>query len=142
MADEAPNLQTQEELAELLEGRTDEEIVQFIDAIGVDQVLAQIFSAMEERFEPEKAAGESAVVQWDVDDAAGTHSYTVTIADGTCTATSGPADSPRLTLTLALPDFMRFIAGKLDGMQAFIGGKLRLTGDLLFAQQMQGWFGR
>jgi putative sterol carrier protein len=140
MADESPTLATQEQLAELLEGQSDEDITTFVNNLGVDAVLGQIFSAMEERFQPDKAAGQSAVVQWDITTAGDTHSYTVTIADGTCKATQGASESPRLTLGLALPDFLRFVAGKLDGMQAFMGGKLKLSGDMLFAQQMQAWF--
>jgi len=45
-----------------------------------------------------------------------------------------------VTLALALADFLRFIAGQLDGMQGFMGGKLKLTGDIMFAQSMRSWF--
>ena len=140
MADESPAIATREQLGEMLEGQTDEAIVEFVSAVGVEETLGQIFSAMEQQFQADKAAGQSAVVQWDITNADQTYSYTVTIADGTCTAASGSAESPRLTLGLALPDFMRFIAGKLDGMQAFMSGKLKLGGDMMFAQQMQAWF--
>lgn len=140
MADESPAVESQEQLAELINGRSDDEINQFVNAMGADTVLGQIFATMAERFQPDKAAGQSAVVQWDIAGSDGTISYTVTVADGTCTAAEGTADAPRLTLGLSLPDFFRFIAGQLDGMQAFMGGKLKLTGDMMFAQQMQVWF--
>ncbi len=140
MADENPPIATQDQLAELLEGRSDDEINQFVGAMGTDEILGQIFSAMEERFQADKAAGQSAVIQWDITTPDKTHSFSVTIADGTCKVAAGAADSPRLTLGLALPDFMRFISGKLDGMQAFMSGKLKLGGDMMFAQQMQAWF--
>jgi putative sterol carrier protein len=52
----------------------------------------------------------------------------------------GAGESPRVTLGLALADFVRFVSGKLDGMQAFMAGKLKLTGDMFFAQTMQTWF--
>jgi len=139
MADENA-IESPEQLAELLEDRTDDEITQFVAALGIETVLAQIFSAMEERFQPDKAAGQSAVVQWDIANGADTSSYTVTVVDGTCSAAAGAAEAARLTLGLALPDFLRFVSGKLDGMQAFMSGKLRLGGDMLFAQQMQAWF--
>ena len=41
---------------------------------------------------------------------------------------------------MALPDFLRFLTGQLDGMQAFMTGKLKLSGDMMFAQSMQAWF--
>lgn len=139
MADESP-IATQDQLGELLEGQTDDDINAFVAEAGVDEILGQIFSAMEERFQADKAAGQSAIVQWDITAPDQTYSYTVTIADGSCKASAGAAESPRLTLGLALPDFLRFVAGKLDGMQAFMSGKLRLGGDMMFAQQMQAWF--
>ena len=129
-----------DELGQLVEGRSDDEITEFVQAAGVDTVLAQIFEGMQQAFNPSKAAGQSAVVQWDVTAPDGPHSWTVKIADGTCTATTGAADAPRLTLGLSLPDFVRFVSGHLDGMQAFMTGKLRLQGDLMFAQQMQAFF--
>jgi len=55
-----------EALAQLLEGRSDEEINEFVNAAGVDTVLAQVFDAMKERLDAQKAAGQTAVVQWDV----------------------------------------------------------------------------
>ena len=85
-------------------------------------------------------AGQSAVVQWDVDAPDGTHSRTVHIADGSCKVETGTTASPRLTLTLTLPDFLRFVAGQPDGMQAFMSGKLKLGGDIMLAQTMQAWF--
>lgn len=140
MADETPAIESQEQLAELLEGRSDDEINEFVGALGVDTVLGQIFSVMAERFQPDKAAGQSAVIQWDISTPDATHSYAVTVKDGACTVAPGAGESPRVTLGLALPDFLRFIAGKLDGMQAFMSGKLKLSGDMMFAQQMQQWF--
>ena len=49
---------------------------------------------MEQAFQPDKAAGQSAVVQWDVDAPDGTHSRTVHIADGSCKVEPGATASP------------------------------------------------
>jgi putative sterol carrier protein len=61
---------------------------------------------------------------------------------GACTITKGASDPARVTLQLSLPDFLRLVSGKLDGMQAFFAGKLKLAGDMMVAQTMQGWFKR
>jgi putative sterol carrier protein len=127
-------------LAELVEGHTDEEIDQAAEALGIDGLLDQVFGGMQQAFQPDKAAGQSAVVQWNVDAPDGTRSRTVHIADGTCRVEPGEADNPRLTLTLTLADFLRFVSGQLDGMQAFMSGKLKLGGDIMLAQTMQAWF--
>jgi putative sterol carrier protein len=127
-------------LAELVEGHSDDEITKSAEELGIDTLLDQVFAGMEQAFRPEKAAGQNAVVQWDVNAPEGTRSRTVRIADGTCKVEPGAAESPRLTLTLELPDFLRFVAGQLDGMQAFMSGKLKLGGDIMLAQTMQAWF--
>ena len=127
-------------LAELVEGHSDDEITKAAEELGIDTLLDQVFAGMEQAFRPEKAAGQNAVVQWDVNAPEGTRSRTVRIADGTCKVEPGAAETPRLTLTLELPDFLRFVAGQLDGMQAFMSGKLKLGGDIMLAQTMQAWF--
>ena len=132
---------TQEQLGELVDGRSDDEINSTIEAVGVDATLDQIFDAMQERFQADKAAGQSAVIQWDIAAPDSTRTYQVKIENGTCEVAKDGGDSPRVTLGLTLADFMRFISGKLDGMQAFMSGKLKLAGDMMFAQTMQAWFG-
>ena len=127
-------------LAELVGGHSDDEITKAAEELGIDTLLDQVFAGMEQAFRPEKAAGQNAVVQWDVNAPEGTRSRTVRIADGTCKVEPGAAETPRLTLTLELPDFLRFVAGQLDGMQAFMSGKLKLGGDIMLAQTMQAWF--
>ena len=127
-------------LVELVEGHSDDEIVEAAEQLGVDTLLDQVFEGMQQAFQPDKAAGQSAVVQWTVDAPDGTRSRTVHIVDGTCKIEPGAADNPRLTLTLTLADFLRFVSGQLDGMQAFMSGKLKLGGDIMLAQTMQAWF--
>ena len=129
-----------EALAQLLDGRSDEEINEFVNAAGVDTVLAQVFDGMKERLDPQKSAGQSAVIQWDVNAPDGTLSYQFKVDDGSGSWTQGTPDTPRVTLTFSLADFLRFVAGQLDGMQAFMGGKLRLAGDMMFATTLQTWF--
>jgi putative sterol carrier protein len=130
----------QDQLATFIEGHTDDEINAAVAERGVDPLLDQVFAGMASRFRPERAAGQSAVVQWDVSTPEGTRSYQLRIADGACEARPGADEQARVTLGMALPDFLRFVAGKLDGMQAFMTGKLRLSGDMMFAQTMASWF--
>jgi putative sterol carrier protein len=129
-----------EALAQLLEGRSDEEINEFVNALGVETILTQVFDAMKERLDPQKSAGQTAIVQWDVKAADGTHSYQFKVDNGSGSWTEGTPDAPRVTLTFGLADFLRFVAGQLDGMQAFMQGKLQLAGDMMFATTLQTWF--
>jgi putative sterol carrier protein len=135
-----PEISSREELAALIEGKTDDEIIAGVVERDTDNVLGQIFDFMAGRFQPEKAGDQSAVIGWDITCPDGTHSYQLHVADGTCTAVAGNAEAARVTLGMALADFFRFLTGKLDGMQAFMTGKLKLSGDMMFAQTMQAWF--
>ena len=137
---DAPADDARAALVELVEGHSDDEINQAAEQLGVETLLDQVFDGMQQAFQPEKAAGQSAVVQWNVDAPGSTHSRAVHIADGTCKVELGTAENPRLTLTLTLADFLRFVSGQLDGMQAFMSGKLKLGGDIMLAQTMQAWF--
>ena len=130
-----------EELAAMIEGKSDDEINAGVAERGTDQVLGQIFDHMaKEAFRPDRAGNQSAVIGWAITSPEGTHSYQFNVADGTCTVAQGNAEPARVTLSMALPDFLRFLTGQLDGMQAFMTGKLKLSGDMMFAQSMQAWF--
>eukprot|EP00439_Symbiodinium_sp_Y106_P057983 s1207_g8.t1 len=41
------------------------------------------------------------------------------------------------TITMADADFVAMAEGKLDGMQAFMGGKLKIKGNMMLAQKLQ-----
>jgi putative sterol carrier protein len=139
MADE---IGSREELAEMIQGKSDDEVNAGVAERGTDKVLGQIFDYMARQFQPDRAAGQSAVIGWDVTAPDGTHSWQLKVADGACTAQPAGDEAARVTLGMTLPDFLRFVTGQLDGMQAFMSGKLKLSGDMMFAQSMQAWFAR
>ena len=124
--------------------RSNEELVSDIQQQegGVDGVLEKVFAGMAESFNPEKAAGQQAVVQYEVTAPDGSHEYAMRIADGRCEIDKGRAESPRVSLRIALADFLRLITGTANGMQLFMTGKLKVSGDLFFAQTYQSWFDR
>jgi putative sterol carrier protein len=127
-----------------VEGKSNEELVTAIQQQegGVDGVLDQVFAGMSGSFNPDKAAGQQAVVQYEIGAPDGTHEYAMRIADGRCEIDRGRAESPRVTIRIALGDFLRLITGGANGMQLFMTGKLKVSGDLFFAQTYQSWFDR
>ena len=128
------------DLAGLIEGKSDDEIVALIKELGEDTFFGGIFEEMAKRFLPDKAAGKNAVIQYDIAMPDGTQTYQVVVAGGTCTTSPGAGQEASVTLALSAPDFLRLIGGKLNGMTAFMSGKLKLKGDMMLAQTMQGWF--
>jgi putative sterol carrier protein len=109
---------------------------------GIDGFLDQVFEGMKSSFDPHKAGGQQATVQYELTAPDGTRSYAMRIADGRCEVERGMAESPRVSIKMGVGDFLRLIAGRLNGMTAFMSGKLKVSGDLFFAQTFQTWFVR
>lgn len=130
------------QMAEAIKGLSDEDLTKQIKERGVDLTLKEIFDGMQEAFLPEKAAGVNAVVVYEIDADGETKSWSVRIGDGACTTSEGASENPRLTLQIKVADFVRLIFGQADGTQLFMGGKLKLKGDMMFAMQQQGFFER
>jgi putative sterol carrier protein len=131
-----------QQLAEAVRSLNDEELLQVLasEPGGYRGALDRAFDGMAAAYNPAKATRE-AVFQWDVATPEGVETYTVRCSD-TCTVEHAHTESPTVTLGLSLPDFLRLILGQLDGMQAFMTGKLKLAGDVMLAQAMQSWFDR
>ena len=127
-------------LAEAIKDLDDEALAEQIRGIGTDEVLRAIFGGMEEAFVPERAAGVDSTIQYDISTEEGTRAWSVSFEGGKCTTSEGPATNPRLTLQIALIDFIRLIFGQAQGPQLFMTGKIKLQGDMMFAMQMQGFF--
>jgi putative sterol carrier protein len=127
-----------------VEQSSNEELVSAIQQQdgGVGGVLEQVFAGMSESFNPTKAAGQQATVQYEIGAPDGTHEYAMRIADGRCEIDKGRAESPRVTIRIGLADFLRLLTGNANGMQLFMTGKLKVSGDLFFAQTYQSWFDR
>jgi putative sterol carrier protein len=129
------------DLANAVGDKSDEELNQLIkDLEGGESIIKVIFDRMPDRFLADKAAGKNTVIQYDINLPEGTESWQVIIADGTCTTAKGAEKEAAVTLVTSGPDFLRIISGKLNGVQAFMSGKLKIKGDMMLAQTMQGWF--
>ena len=64
----------------------------------------------------------------------------IAIANGSCTATEGTAANSDVTITMEDEDFVALMKGELNGMTAFMTGKLQVDGDLMLAQRMAEFF--
>jgi putative sterol carrier protein len=131
---------TPEQFAEMVRNAGDSEIETGMRTVGLETVLDRIFAGMVERFDASKAADVTTDIQWVVTDQGNEHAYLVSIKDGACTAGRGRADAPRVGFTLGLVPFMRLISGQENGVQLFMKGALKVTGDLMFSQRVQTFF--
>ena len=98
----------------------------------------EIFSEMQKRMDtnPAKLAGIKAVFEFDIT-GADPGTYSVAIADGKAMVSEGTALSSDIAITMASNDFADMVGGKLDGITAFMGGKLKVKGDPMLAMQLQ-----
>ncbi|PYM41965.1 MAG: SCP-2 family sterol carrier protein [Candidatus Rokuibacteriota bacterium] len=103
------------------------------------RTVKETFDARSGRFRADKAAGTSAVIQYDVSgDGGGT--WHAVIKDGTCTVKAGSAPSPNLTLQIAAPDWLDMLSGKQSGQMLFMSGKLKVKGDMGLAMKLGSMF--
>lgn len=104
-----------------------------------DAKVRKMMADMPGAFNPEKAVGVDATIQYDLTGEDGS-TWNSRIVDGTCTINEGPADSPTLTISMDANDYVDMMAGRLDGMQAFMTGKIKVQGDIMLASRMMTFF--
>jgi putative sterol carrier protein len=104
-----------------------------------DLSVKQLVLNHEKAFLPEKAVGVDAVIQYHLTGDEG-GDWIITIKDGKCTVAEGVADNPTMTMTADAKDFGDVLTGKANGMQYFMGGKLKLAGDLNLAMKLTSFF--
>lgn len=107
--------------------------------MATSQEIAAIFEKMVETFDPQKAVGVNATIQFDLGGDSGGQ-YWIKIADGKAQSGTGLADSPTMTLRAAADDWAAVVNGQLNPMQAFMSGKLKIQGDMGLALKLQPMF--
>ena len=100
-----------------------------------DPTISEFMARMGTSFVVEKAAGIDATIQIKLTGAQAADYY-VTIKDSKCTISQGIAPAAKLTVTADSGDFTKIFTGQLDGMQAFMQGKIRIAGDMSLALKL------
>lgn len=106
---------------------------------GEELTPQEIMERIPTAFRPEKAAGVTAIFQWDVSGPQGGQWY-VEIRDATCTTQTGTAENPNITLTIGDENLVKLLTGRLDGTVAFMTGKLKVKGDMGLAMKLPQLF--
>ena len=109
--------------------------------MGMPTTGAELMRLMPEMFLPEKAKGVNAVIQFNLSGEGG-GAYTVTIADGKCQISEGTAATPTAMVAATAADYLAIVRGELNAVSAFMGGKLKVTGDLNLMMKFLDWFKR
>jgi NAD(P)-dependent dehydrogenase (short-subunit alcohol dehydrogenase family)/acyl dehydratase/putative sterol carrier protein len=106
---------------------------------GKEMGVAQVFESMPDAFKAESAAGVDVVFQYVISGKGGGE-WNVTVKDGACTVEAGRHPSPTTTIKMTDDDFLDLIGGRLNAMQAYTGGKLKIEGDLMKSQLVEKLF--
>jgi putative sterol carrier protein len=140
MADEQGVQDPRALLQEVVKDADDDQLTTLAENLGgVQGFLELTFEGMKAALDSTRA--QNVVIGWQIIHGDDVHPYRVVVEDGALSWSRGEADGARVTLRLKLPNYMRLIAGQLDGMQAFMSGALQVMGDVMFATQIQDMFG-
>ncbi len=102
--------------------------------------VANIMERMPGAIIPEKAAGVDSVIHFKFTGAE-PGEWNAVIKDGKAEVARGiPHFKPNMTLSADSSDFVKIFTGEMDGMQAFMQGKIKLQGDLNLAMKMMQMF--
>jgi putative sterol carrier protein len=95
----------------------------------IPDTVKETMEALPLAFQPDKARGMNETFQFELTgEGAGT--WVAKIADGQCTVTEGAIDHPSATISLEAADYVAIAQGKLDMAKAFMGGKIKVKGDM------------
>ena len=100
--------------------------------------VADAVKAMQAKFNPAAAAGLDLVFGFNITDE--DKQYSLIVKDGTCDIQEGENPDANCTLVLDSQTLEGIVSGETDGMQAFMGGKLRAEGDMMLAMKLSELF--
>ncbi|KPQ23433.1 MAG: putative sterol carrier protein [Halomonas sp. HL-48] len=92
---------------------------------------------LQARFDPQAAQGMSEVFQFHFSDAG---SHYLDIQDGTLGVHEGEHDDPSVSLSMSTDTLKGIMSGDINGMTAFMTGKLKATGNVMLATKLTSLF--
>jgi putative sterol carrier protein len=110
--------------------------------VGSDPGLRVVFKEMARRFRPDKAAGFSGDIQYELAPAVGeAKPWVVSVNGARASARPGRAPAPAVTIAMELADFARLVGRDLDPGKALLEGKLTVEGDFNVLTKLGEMFG-
>ncbi len=101
----------------------------------------ELLESLPQAFLPEKAGSAKGTIQFDLSGEGG-GKWVMDVADGTCQVQEGTAAAPNVTLSMKATDFVAMYKGTMNPVQAFMGGKIKVSGNVGLVMQLLNWFDR
>merc|ERR1739845_163312 len=105
------------------------------NAMKSQAIFDQIAAAVKSKG-PELVKMGGAVFQLVISDGGDKGKLVLDLKNGSGSAKVGEDAKADVTITIADADMVAMAEGKLDGMQAFMAGKLKIKGNMMLAQKL------
>jgi hypothetical protein len=130
----------QDEIRNQIRGKTDEEILAFVGEIpgGVEEFLDATVAGMVDALDSD--AAQDCVVGYEIEAANRTFDYRIEVRGNDVYAERRTPSDAKVILQLNVPEYLRLITGLLDGTEAFMSGRMKIRGDIMFAPQIGRMF--
>ena len=107
------------------------------DGVITMATVQEVISQLNDHFDADAAAGQSMVIQFDITDG---DTYHLNIQNGALEVAEGSNDDPSVVLIMDSDTFVGVMTGEVNGMQAFMTGKLRTEGNMMLASKLGEFF--
>jgi putative sterol carrier protein len=109
--------------------------------MNMSPMAKHVMAALPDAFLPEKATNVKGLIQFNLTGDGGGQ-WVLDVSDGKCAVREEVASKPDATLTIGADDFVALYSNKLNPMQAFMGGKVKVSGNVGLVMQLLNWFDR
>ncbi len=99
--------------------------------------LKEVFLQARDRFDQQAAAGLEASIQFSIPDAGDCY---LLVSDGQCFLHEGISPEPTACLSMDLQTLIEVLNGTLNGMQAFMFGRIKAAGNMTHATRLSELF--
>lgn len=99
--------------------------------------VAKILDSIQSKFNKEAAAGMDIVFQFNIDES---ELFYLSVSNQECELGQGEHEDPSVTLIMDADTLSAVATGELDGMQAFMTGKLKTEGNMMLATKLGDLF--
>ena len=127
--------------ARIVRDATDEQLAAGLRA-NRELILSPVFAQMPANLDAGAAAAVDAVVEWRIGDRedGGHDAWQVTLRGGRATVARDGDAKADAVLEIGAVDFLRLVAGVVEGPLLFMHGRLRIDGDLVLAVRLPQLF--
>jgi len=124
---------------------SDQRLEQILGSAGAQRAL---FAMMASRFQPDRAAGFSGAICYELRQAGGprrpdgvSRAWVIEITRERARVRGGRAARPAVTIAVGLADFIRLATGGTNAFDLIAAGKLTIDGDMAVAARLGDMFG-